>query len=70
MLRRSSSTSVQQLILTSHKVLACDAWKILEDHFSCTDIGSHVIRQTLYSLQMNNAADASNYVGRHSVLRE
>ncbi|KAG2140870.1 hypothetical protein BD769DRAFT_1319832, partial [Suillus cothurnatus] len=27
------SISIQQLISTSHKVSACDAWKTLEDHF-------------------------------------
>jgi hypothetical protein len=65
------SISVQQLISTSHKVSACDAWKTLEDHFSRTDMGSqHVIRQNLYALQMKDTMDASNYVGQHSVLRE
>jgi hypothetical protein len=35
------------------------------------DMGSqHVVRQSLYMLQMKDAADASNYVGKHAVLRE
>jgi hypothetical protein len=65
------SISIQPLISTSHKVSARDAWKTLEDHFGRTDMGSqHVIRQNLYALQMKDAADASNYVGQHSVLQE
>ncbi|KAG2132276.1 uncharacterized protein EDB93DRAFT_1255255 [Suillus bovinus] len=65
------SISVQQLISTSHKVSACDAWKTLEDHFGCTNMGSqHIIHQSLYTLQMKDAADASNYVGQHAVLWE
>ncbi|KAG1741812.1 uncharacterized protein EDB91DRAFT_1052246 [Suillus paluster] len=54
------STSVQQLISTSHRVTAWDAWKTLEDHF----------RQSIYSLQMKDTADASHYVGQHTVLHK
>lgn len=65
------SISVQQLISTSHKVSAHDAWKTLEDHFGRTDMGSqHVIHQSLYALQMKDTADTSNYIGQHSVLQE
>lgn len=65
------SILVQQLISTSHKVFARDAWKTLEDHFGCTDMGpQHVIHQNLYTLHMKDTADASNYVGQHSVLCE
>jgi hypothetical protein len=52
-------------------VTARDAWKTLEDHYGRVNLGSqHVIQQSLYSLQMKNTADASNYVGQHSVLHE
>ncbi|KAG1820224.1 uncharacterized protein BJ212DRAFT_1214971, partial [Suillus subaureus] len=60
------SVSVQQLISTSHKVTACDAWKTLEDHFSWMDMGSqHIVWQSLYALQMKDSADVANYVGKH-----
>ncbi|KAG2073702.1 hypothetical protein BDR04DRAFT_974495, partial [Suillus decipiens] len=65
------STSIQQLISTSHKVTARDTWKTLEDHFGWMDMGlQYVIRQSIYALQMKDAADALNYVGQHSVLCE
>lgn len=68
---RHLSMTVQQLISTHHSVTARDAWSILSSHFRRVDMGSqHVVRQSLYALQMKDAADASNYVGQHCVLRE
>ncbi|KAG2067623.1 hypothetical protein BDR04DRAFT_1026876, partial [Suillus decipiens] len=65
------SVTVQQLMSMSHKVTAHDAWKTLEDHFGWIDMGlQHVVQQSLYTLQMKDAADVSNYIGQHSVLRE
>ncbi|KAG2038879.1 hypothetical protein BDR03DRAFT_981162 [Suillus americanus] len=49
---RQLSVTVQQLMSTSHKVTALDAWKTLEDHFGRNDMGSqHVVHQSLYTLQ-------------------
>ncbi|KIK36396.1 hypothetical protein CY34DRAFT_94470 [Suillus luteus UH-Slu-Lm8-n1] len=68
---RRLSVTVQQLISTHHSVTARDAWTTLATHFGRIDMGSqHVVRQSLYALQMKDAADASNYVGQHCVLRE
>lgn len=68
---RRLSPTVQQLVSSSHRVSARAAWKTLEGHYGRIDVSSqHVIRQSIHSLHMKDAQDASNYVGKHATLRE